>query len=133
VSQSNTALVQSLYAAFGRGDIATILGALTPDVDWDVNGRPQDYPTIGRRKGPAGVQEFFRLVGELQQTDTFEPREFYVSGDKVFVMGHYAWTIKKTGRKVAADWIHVFTIKDGKVTAFREFTDTARFAEAYRG
>jgi hypothetical protein len=48
-------------------------------------------------------------------------------------MGHYAWTIKKTGRKVAADWIHVFTIKDGKVTAFREFTDTAQFAEAFRG
>jgi len=125
--------VQSLYAAFGRGDIATILAALTPDADWHVIGRPEDYPTIGRRKGPAGVQEFFRLVAELQQTDAFEPREFYVSGDKMFVMGHYAWTIKKTGRKVAADWIHVFTIKDGKVTTFREFTDTAQFAAAFRG
>jgi len=29
--------------------------------------------------------------------------------------------------------VHVFTIKDGKVTDFREFTDTATFAEAYRG
>jgi ketosteroid isomerase-like protein len=29
--------------------------------------------------------------------------------------------------------VHVFTIKGGKVTAFREFTDTAQFAEAYRG
>ena len=106
---------------------------LTPDPDWHVIGRPEYYSTIGRRKGPAGVQEFFRLVGELQQTDAFEPREFYVSGDKVFVMGHYAWTIKKTGRKVAADWIHVFTIKDGKVTTFREFTDTTQFAAAFRG
>jgi hypothetical protein len=48
-------------------------------------------------------------------------------------MGHYAWTIKKTGRKFAAKWIHVFTIKDGKVAALREFTDTAQFAAAFRG
>jgi len=29
--------------------------------------------------------------------------------------------------------VHVFTLKDGKVTAFREFTDTAQFAQAWRG
>jgi len=32
-----------------------------------------------------------------------------------------------------ADYVHVFTLKDGKVTAFREFTDTAQFAQAWRG
>jgi ketosteroid isomerase-like protein len=29
--------------------------------------------------------------------------------------------------------VHVFTIRDGKVAKFREFNDTAQFAEAYRG
>jgi ketosteroid isomerase-like protein len=28
--------------------------------------------------------------------------------------------------------LDVFTFKNGKVAAFREFTDTAAFAEAYR-
>jgi len=27
----------------------------------------------------------------------------------------------------------VFTVKNGKLAAFREFTDTAQFAEAWRG
>jgi len=31
MSNGNIALVQSLYAAFGRSDIATIVGAVTPD------------------------------------------------------------------------------------------------------
>ena len=34
---------------------------------------------------------------------------------------------------VAADFVHIFTVKDGKVSGFQEFTDTATFAEAYRG
>jgi ketosteroid isomerase-like protein len=33
---------------------------------------------------------------------------------------------------VSADWVHVFTVKDGKVTTFDEFTDTAQFARAMR-
>jgi hypothetical protein len=45
----------------------------------------------------------------------------------------HAWKIRKTGRAVASDWVHVFTIRDSKIVAFREFTDTAQFAEAYRG
>jgi ketosteroid isomerase-like protein len=133
MSSENIALVQSLYAAFGRSDIGNIVAALAPDVSWEVVGRSSDYPILGKRKGQQGVQEFFGQVGALQQADKFAPGEFYTSGDKVFVTGHYAWTIKKTGRKVAADWVRVFSVKGGKVTAFREFTDTAQFAEANRG
>jgi hypothetical protein len=35
--------------------------------------------------------------------------------------------------RVASDWVHVFTIRNRKVTKFREFNDTAQFAQAYRG
>ena len=50
----------------------------------------------------------------------------------MFALGHYDWTIRKTGKTAGADWVHVFTIRDGKVTAFDEFTDTAQFAAALR-
>ncbi len=49
------------------------------------------------------------------------------------MLGDYAITLKKTGKKMASDWVHVFTFRDGKVAAFREFLDTAAAAEAYRG
>ncbi len=133
MSNANVALVQSLYAAFGRGEIATIVAAMAADVSWDVVGRKKDYPIFGAWKGPQAVQEFFRLVGEQQEASEFSPRDFHVAGDMVFVLGHYAWKLRKTGRAVSADWIHAFTIKHGKVVAFREFTDTAQFAEAFRG
>ena len=59
----NIALVKSLYAAFGKGDTATIVAAMAPDADWETVGRTSDFPTFGPRKGQPGVQEFFNLVG----------------------------------------------------------------------
>ena len=133
MSNANVSLIQSLYAAFGRGDIATIVNGLAADVDWTVNGRSKDYPLLGNWKGPAGVQKFFQGVAEYGEAIEFSPKEFFASEDRVCVLGHYAWTIRKTGRKVASDWVHIFTVHNGKVVKLKEFTDTAQFAEAYRG
>jgi len=128
MTNANIAHVQSLYAAFGRGDIATLLAGCAPDIDWETVGRPDDFPTIGPRRGTKAVEEFFRLVGEHEEFSAFTPREFYAADDKVFVLGAYSLTVKPSGTPVAAEWVHVFTLKDGKVTRFREHTDTAQFA-----
>ena len=133
MSNANVTLVQSLYAAFGKGDIATIIAALAPDVQWHSGGRQQDYPAFGPRKGPKAVEEFFKIVAENNNFHHFSPREFYPVDDKVFVLGEYAMTLKKSGKDYESDWCHIFTIRGGKVTKFREFLDTARAAEAYRG
>ena len=133
MSNANVSLVQSLYAAFGRGEIATLIDAAAPDCDWEIVGRPADFPTFGPHRGKAGVQSFFEKVGQHLDFSEFAPQEFYPVGDKVFVLGHYAAKVKRTGKPMASEWCHVFTIRDGKVAAFREFMDTAQAADAYRG
>ena len=133
MSNANVSLVQSLYAAFGRGEISTIINAMAPDVTWTITGRRTDHPLFGTRQGLEGVRGFFDKLAELQDATEFSPRDFYLSGDKVFVLGHYGWKMRKGGRTVDSDFIHIFTASGGKVTAFREFTDTAEFAQAYAG
>jgi len=132
MSNANIAQVQNLYAAFGRGDIATILGGLTPDADWQSVGRKSDYPTFGPRRGTAEIQDFFKIVAENEDFSDFSPREFYAADDKVFVLGSYTLKMKNTGKPVACEWVHIFTFRDGKVVHWREHTDTAQFAAAYR-
>jgi ketosteroid isomerase-like protein len=133
MGNANVTLVQGFYAAFGRGDIATIINGIAPKATWEIVGRKADFPTLGTRHGPDGVKTFFDDVGQHLAFTDFSPKEFYAVDDKVFVLGHYAATVKKTGRSLACDWIHIFTFDGGKVTQFREFTDTAQAAEAYRG
>ena len=133
MDNANITLVQGLYGAFTRGDIATLIEGLTPDVEWISGGRKEDFPVFGVHTGRHGVQQFFAIVADTQDFTEFAPHEYYADGDKVIALGHYTATIKKTGRSAASDWAHVFTIRGGKVSRFHEFTDTARFAEAYRG
>jgi steroid delta-isomerase-like uncharacterized protein len=128
MSNADIAHVQSLYAAFGRGDIETLLAGCAPDIDWQTIGRPSDFPTLGPRKGIEAVEQFFRLVDENEAFSEFSPREFYAADDKVFVLGRYSLTVKKSGAAVSAEWVHVFTLRNGKVMRFREHTDTAQFA-----
>jgi uncharacterized protein len=133
MSQAEVALIQNLYAAFGRGEIATIVAAVTPDIEWRLNGSRSDHPLLGTWNGPKGVQAFFDELARLQDFSEFTPREFLFAGGRVFVLGRYAATMRKNGHKAASDWVHIFTVRDGKVAAFLEFTDTAEFARAWQG
>lgn len=50
----------------------------------------------------------------------------------MFVIGHYGITARTTGKHFESDWVHVFTIEDGRCLMFQEFTDTAAFLKAGR-
>jgi uncharacterized protein len=132
-SNPNVDLIQNLYAAFGRSDIAGIVASTTPDVTWGLDGRPQDMPFLRRFKGQAGVQEFFKVLAEVHDITSFTPQEFYADGDKVFVIGCYSWIMKPSGRAGSSDWLHVWTIRNGKISGMRSLNDTALLAEAWRG
>jgi ketosteroid isomerase-like protein len=128
LSQTNIELAKSQYAAFQRGDIASILASLTDDIEWITSG--DGLPTTGTRRGAAQVAQFFESVANTWNFTVFEPREFMASGDSLAVSGHYAAIAKPTGKKMAADWLMVWKIRDGKVSYFREYTDTEALAAA---
>jgi len=132
MSQANINVVQNAYAAFGRGDTEGVVSACTPDVMWRVIGDRKDYPTLGLWRGAGELREFFKRVGETEEFSEFAPQQFYSAEDKVFVTGHYTMKVKQTGKPVASDWVHIFTVKEGKIAAFQEFNDSAQFVAAYR-
>ena len=128
----NTKVVQDAYAAFGRGDIPALLGYMTDDVQWrPVIGTSKQVPFSGERKGKAGVAEFFKTVGETEEFQQFEPREFIAQGNTVVAIGHYRATAKAGGKSFESDFVMVFTFRDGKVATFREFTDSAGVNAAF--
>ena len=130
---TNTEIVQQTFASFLRGDVESVVNALADDVEWHaVYGAASYVPTGGLRRGKAQVQKFFSDLAAAISFDAFEPREYIAQGDKVAVLGHYRGTARPTGRPVQSDWVMVFTLRDGKVTRFREYTDSAAVNAAYR-
>ena len=47
-------------------------------------------------------------------------------------LGHYVWHVESTGREWESDFAHVFTVRDGKLTGFQEYANTAAIADAFR-
>jgi ketosteroid isomerase-like protein len=135
VSDRNTTIVQDAYAAFGRGDIPAVLGALDPNIEWEavIGADPALVPTAGARRGVDQVAAFFRSLAETLTFEQFEPREFISSGDQVACIGYYKARAVKTGGVISSSWVMVFTVRDGRVLRFREWSDSAQINRAYGG
>jgi ketosteroid isomerase-like protein len=127
----NTKVVQDAYAAFGRGDIQTLLGSFADDIVWiGVYGTGRHVPMSGERRGKAAVGEFFKQVAANVTFSRFEPKEFITTGDKVVTLGHYTGTTPAK-KSFDSDFAMVFTLKNGKVTHFQEFCDSAAINAAF--
>lgn len=127
MSDRNIEIVQSLYAAFGAGDVKSIIKAAAAKVTWEIVGRVSDFPVFGRRSGLEGIAEFFEAFHAAEEVQFFQPKIFHALGDKVLVEGHVVSTLKGSGKQIDSDWLHIFTIKNGKLVGFKEFYDTAQY------
>ncbi|MEF3366747.1 nuclear transport factor 2 family protein [Methylocystis sp. 9N] len=126
----NSNFINSLYDAFKRGEMKTILDSLDPSIEWASNGDAKIIPWGGRRSGVAGVASFFKSLADDLDFEIFEPRDFFDAGDTVIVIGRTRARVKRQGGVFDCEWAHVFTVKNGKLARFREFYDTAAIVDA---
>jgi hypothetical protein len=126
----NVGLLKSLYDAFGRGDIPTVLGAMSPGINWhQAEGNPY-MPSGEAFVGPEAVLNnvFMRLGGEWDGFSV-HPKSFYGAAGSVIVEARYTGTFKATGKTMDAQVCHVWDVKDGKVTRFQQYADTAKIQD----
>ncbi len=128
--QENVKIAKQAYEFFKGGDIESLLGLYAEDVQWQTPDT-ENVPHSGKRAGLASVREFISLVNENSEAIEFEPQEFIAQNDKVVVLGHFRWRVKRTGKEYESDWAHVVTIRDGKIKSFQEYLDTAAASRAY--
>ena len=127
----NVQLVKNLYEAFGKGDIPTVLGAMSSDIRWhQAEGNPY-MPTGEAWVGPEAILKnlFMRLGGEWDGF-TVHPKSFHGAGDSVIVEARYTGTFKPTGKSIDAQCCHVLELRDAKVTRFQQYLDTAKIQDA---
>jgi uncharacterized protein len=129
-AQRNTDLVKQIYAAIGKGDIPSVLGAMAENVEIRFPG-PTHVPFAGTFRGRSGASDFFGAIGTNVDVHEFEPREFIEDGDLVVVLGHERLTARSTGRSWETDWAMAWTVRDGRISLVREFHQTDAIAAAF--
>jgi ketosteroid isomerase-like protein len=130
-ADDNIKTVQSMYEAFGRGDVATILGTLADDVDWASESSSTEVPWWGEHTGKEAATDFFVQLAENSEVLEFTPLVMLGDGDDVLTVVHYRATSTKTGKSVDMEIHHHFHFTAGKVSRYRGSEDTLQTLRAF--
>ena len=130
MSQERVDTVRGMYAAFGSGDIATVIAALDPQVEW-WEAENFIYADNNPYAGPGAVLEgVFMRIGNEWEGFAVSPEGVLDAGDTIIGHGYYSGTYKKNAANVRAQFAHFFTFRGDKVVKFQQYTDTAQFLQA---
>ncbi|HEV7833893.1 MAG TPA: nuclear transport factor 2 family protein [Caballeronia sp.] len=117
-------VVKRAYQAFGRHDIEAVLECIAPTVDWRIVG-PASLPFPTQCRNRQEVGQFFKELLADGEITLFEPREFIDANEHIVVLGFVRAILSETGKPFESEWVHICTVKDGLVTRWIEFFDTA--------
>jgi ketosteroid isomerase-like protein len=133
---NNLNSVNSIYKAFGEGNIPFIIDQLAENVQWEQwsenSAQAAGVPWLQYGKGKEAALRYFQTIGALNF------KEFNVlsvmGNDKQFAVEYAVEAeIPATGKSYRDEAIHLWTFnEEGKVSRMRHYTDTAKIIEANR-
>lgn len=127
---SNIDVVKNAYEAFADGDMEAFLGAMDPDMEWrEAEGNPY-IPSGDPFIGPEEIlNNLFKKLGEEWDLFTFHPQTYHDAGDTIIVEGRYLGKYRKTGKHMDLQVCHFWEVKNGKLTRFQQYANTAEFQD----
>jgi ketosteroid isomerase-like protein len=129
MSHENVEMVRGLYESFGKGDVPSVLGQMHHAIEWN-EAENFIYADGNPYVGPQAVLEgVFMRLGTEWEGFSVTPEEWMDAGNRVVVLGTYAGTHRGTSKRVRAQFAHVWSLKEGRVARFQQYTDTKQFAD----
>ncbi|CAK9164130.1 unnamed protein product [Ilex paraguariensis] len=101
----NKKLIKVLYKSLARRDVETVAPLLASDLEWWYHGPPHCQHMMRTLTGKSSHAEF-----------KFRPRTIKSVGETLVIAE--GWEGSK------AYWVHVWTLRDDKITRFREYFNT---------
>ena len=128
MGEENEKHVRAFYKAMAPGHREPVWSLQAPDVVYDL---PEGMPVgAGRFDGLLDVTERF-LASFYQAFDVrFVAEEFIAAGEHVVAIGRIEGTTRNAAVPVDVPFVHVWTVREGRLQRLRGFTDTAVLARA---
>jgi len=130
--KTNVEIVQDIYAAFGAGDLPSILAVQSDEVVWTFPGAPE-VPYAGEYHGKEGVASFFQQLLSVAAFDTFYVNGMVADGASVVVFGAETVRCLKTNKSAMNEWVMHWKLAGGVVNQMNSYEDTAALAGVFAG
>jgi len=118
--EDNKRVVLGLFENLSAGKGDAVLGALADSATWWVQGK---FPLSGTKN----KKEFAELVGQLGANIDgglrVTPKGITAEGDRVAVEAE-SYAKMKNGKTYQNTYHFLFTVRDGKIQAVKEYLDT---------
>jgi ketosteroid isomerase-like protein len=117
---ANIALARRLYDSGMAPEVTSEI--ISPDLVWDVT---PGFPSSGIYHGWESVgRDFFGSITPSYESFYAQGEQFYADDEShVFVYGHYHAT-PKGGQEVQVRFIHLWTVRDGKLAHMQQAADS---------
>lgn len=132
MTDHNIATVRSFYDSLAAGDLEKVFANFAAEIDWrEADGFP--YGDRNPYRSPEEVAEgVLARIGRDWEGFAISTERYIGEGDRVILFGRYSGTNRATGKSIDLPMIHAWTLRDGKIVAFQQYTDTALVQEAMR-
>jgi ketosteroid isomerase-like protein len=127
---SNQQIIEQVYRNYAAGNISAVLSSFDKDIVWVRPGAPS-IPFSGIFKGVEEVTKMFAIVATTLTIKRFLPEKICTNDDTVVVLGHDVTEVIATGKSYSTEWVHAFTLKDGKIIYVQVYLDTKTIADAF--
>jgi len=120
---ANKKIASDLLACFTAGDVARALDMMTDDATWWIAGKPGQLPVVGTHDKQQIARVFHGMLGQLRNGLRMTVKGAIAEGDKVALEVESHGELRN-GRVYDQEYHMLITIRDGKISAVREYLDT---------
>ncbi len=128
-SPENVNIINNAYKAFAEGDVPAVLASMDANIIWN---EAENFPYADGNPyvGPDSILKgvFTRLGSEWDYFKLVDLKLHEMSNNYVLATGRYQAKYKKNGAILDAQMAHLWELKDGKIIAFQQYTDTKQAA-----
>lgn len=121
--EQNKKLAADFFERFSTNDIAGALDALIPDATWWIAGKPEQLPVAGALTKEKVARLLYNMAGQLKNGLKMTVRNVIAEGDRV-ALEVESYGELQNGRIYNQEYHFMMTIRDGKISAVREYLDT---------
>ena len=131
------AVAERWFNALDKGDMATALDCLHPEIVWinvpKIKDGSEVIPWIGTAHGLQAVMRQFSTRDGIAEVQLFKPIDLVCEGDIAVGLVHDRTLVLATGITfdiIFATWM---TVKSGKIRRWKSYCDTAPIVAAFNG
>ena len=128
--ERNKQIAADLFSRFSAGDISGVLALMTDDVTWRIPGKPELSRAAGVYDKARIGRLFQRMLDQLENGMKMTVTGMVAEGDRVAAEVQSSGDLRN-GRQYRQQYHVLIELRDGRISAVREYLDTQHAYEVW--